>query len=129
MTKSTLLEKYPVKSLTIKKSDTNLENVEQFMEHFKTKIEADIIGKFIAIFDHYEHTTSLEGHEIADGIVDAKNIIFCFGQKIPNPKILAIRPRSIAVVEEKDSFTVSFMQAPMQPINEKMISWVKATLK
>ncbi len=129
MTKSIVMDKYPVNSLTIQKSETDSANVDEIIDFFKNKIENDPIAKFIAVFDHYEHTKSLDDGEIADSITDAKNIVFCFGQKIPNPLIMAVRPRSIAVAEEKDSFTISFMEAPMAPMNDKMVSWVKELLK
>lgn len=125
MTKSILMDKYPVHSLNIKKTNTKYKNVNELINIFQDKIEQDPIAKFIAIFDHYEHTTSLDNGEIAQTITDAKNIIFCFGQKIPNPLILSVRPRSIAIVEESDSFTISFLEAPMMPLNDKMVSWVK----
>lgn len=129
MTKSIVMDKYPVCSFNVKKSDTKMENVNQFIEFFKNKIEEDNVAKFISTFEHYEHTSSLEAGEIAPNIKDAKNIIFCFGQKIPNPLIVAVRPRSIGVVEEDDSFTISFMEAPMAPMNDKMISWVEESIK
>jgi len=129
MTESIIMDKYPVNSLSINKADTSYTNTDAIIEYFKDKIDNDPIAKFIAIFDHYEHTNSLESGEIMPSIIDAKNIIFCFGQKIPNPLIMAIRPRSIAVAEEKDSFTISFMEAPMAPMNEKMQNWVKALKK
>ena len=129
MTKSTVMEKYPVLSLNIKKTETTYTNVSQFTNYFKEKIEQDPIATFISIFNHYEHTTNLESAEIAEGITDAQNIIFCFGQKIPNPLILSVRPRSIAIVEDEDSFTISFMEAPMKPMSDKMQGWVEALKK
>ncbi len=126
MTKSIVMDKYPVLSLNIKKTQTSYTNVTQFINYFKDKIQNDPIATFISVFDHYKHTTSLESAEIADNICDAQNIIFCFGQKIPNPLILSVRPRSIAIVEDEDSFTISFMEAPMKPMSEKMQAWVEA---
>ena len=130
MTKTTLMEKYPVLSLEISKNDTNYKNVPEILEYFKTKIDADKVAKCIGIFNHYEHTQSLEDDgSIAEGILDAQNIIFCFGKKIPNAQILAVRPRSIAVVEYEDKFAISFMETPMPPMTDKIIVWVKELSK
>ena len=129
MTKSVIMDKYQINSIEIDKVDIEYKNVDEIIKYLEDKIENDPIAKFIAIFDHYEHTKGLESGEISDAITDAKNIIFCFGQKLPNPSIMAVRPRSIAVAEEKDSFTISFMEAPMTPMNDKMVAWVKALIK
>jgi hypothetical protein len=130
MTKTTLMEKYPVLSLEISKNDINYKNVPEILEYFKTKIDADKVAKCIGIFNHYEHTQSLEDDDsIAEGILDAQNIMFCFGKKIPNVQILAVRPRSIAVVEYEDKFAISFMETPMPPMTDKIIVWVKELSK
>ena len=126
MKKTILMDKYHIRSKSINKKDTKLTNVTQFINYFKEKIESDAATKFIGIFDHYEHTQSLENGEIADSIKDAQNIVFCFGQKIPNPLILAVRPRSIAIAENEDSFIVSFMDAPVVEATAKMESWVNS---
>lgn len=124
MKKTILLEKYPVHTLELKKTEIKQKDVLAIIEYFKEKIEAHPIAKFIAIFDHYAHTQSLEG-EINPQIKDAKNIVFCFGAAIPNTKILAVRPRSIAVAELEDSFVIEFMEAPIDKLQEVMQSWAK----
>jgi len=125
MQKTLLMDKYHICSKEIKKVDIEYTTTDQFIEYFLNKINEDKIAKFIGIFDHYEHTQSLENGTIADSIKDAKNIVFCFGQQIPNPLILSVRPRSIAVVENEDSFTISFMEAPLAPMTQKMQNWVE----
>jgi len=129
MTTSTLLDKFPILSLEISKNDINYKNIPEILEFFKTKIEEDELAKYICTFNHYEHTESIEDSEIEEGMLDAQNILFCFGKKIPNAKVLAVRPRSIAVAEYKDSFVVSLMEAPMAPMTDKMHSWVKELSK
>ena len=130
MIKTTLMEKYPILSLEISKNDTNYKNIPEILEYFKTKIDADKIAKYIGTFNHYEHTQSLEENgSIAEGILDAQNVMFCFGKKIPNAQMLAVRPRSIAVVEYGDKFAISFMETPMPPMTEKMQIWVKELSK
>eukprot|EP01155_Anaeramoeba_flamelloides_P047052 Anaeramoba_flamelloidesc40121_g1_i1.p3 GENE.c40121_g1_i1~~c40121_g1_i1.p3 ORF type:complete len:130 (+),score=9.33 c40121_g1_i1:970-1359(+) len=127
MKKTVFMEKYPVYSLEIKKDETSLENVDQIVSYFKEKIDSNKIAKFIAIFDHFEHTSSIGG-EISPDIKDAKNIVFCFGPMIPNTKILAVRPRSIGICELEDSFMIDFLEAPKEQMHEIMEDWAKAII-
>jgi len=128
MTQEILMEKYPVVSMELSKDEIEQESVDAILEYLSSCIENDPIAAFIGLFDHYSHTKQLGG-EIAPEILDAKNIVFCFGQKIPNPKILAVRPRSIGVVEKAESFVISLMEAPNEPMHRKMEDWVKALKK
>ena len=125
MQKTNLLDKYPVLSLSIDKKKSAYKNVGAIIEYFKDRVESDKVAKFIGIFNHYEHTQNLESGSISEDILDAQVIVFCFGQKIPNPLMLAVRPRSIAVVETDDTFVISFMEAPMAPMSQKMQDWVE----
>ena len=125
MTQSTFMDKYPLNTLEVKKSETNLTTIDEIISYFQVKIEAHPIATFISIFDHYTHTFALKG-AINPDIKDAKNIIFCFGAAIPNTKILAVRPRSIAIAEMKDSFIIEFMDTPKEPLTEIMQKWSKA---
>ncbi len=45
---------------------------------------------------------------------------------VPNASMLALRPRSIGVLEDKDTFVVSFMDAPNTQAHEAMTTWVKS---
>jgi len=126
MKQTVLMEKYPINELDIVKSETTFKNVDEILVFLKEKIDTHPIATYIAIFDHYSHTKSLgENGEIAEDILDAKNIICCFGKQIPKPAMLAVRPRSIGVVEMADKFVVSFMDAPNPQAHEVMISWLK----
>lgn len=125
MTQITVMDKYPVNELTISKEKINYKNVDEILDYLKEKIDAHPVATFISIFDHYTHTKGLEVGEINEDILDAKNIIFCFGKQIPNAAIMAVRPRSIAVVEYKDNFVITFMDAPNPQAHEAMISWVE----
>jgi len=71
------------------------------------------------------HTKNLDG-SINDEILDAKNVIFCFGMAIPNSKILAARPRSIAISEFKDKFSIDFIEAPNEKLHDVMEAWTLA---
>ena len=125
MKKTIFMDKYPVYSLELLKTEVNVENIPQILEYFKTKIDTHPIAQFIATFDHYTHTKSLDGPMI-EGLQDAQNIIFCFGQAIPNTKILAARPRSIGVCEFEDRFVIDFLEAPKEQLHDLMESWAKA---
>lgn len=125
MKKTIFMDKYPVYSLELEKSEIKQQNVPQIIEYFKSKIDTHPIAKFIAIFDHYTHTKEIDG-EINESILDAQNIIFCFGPAIPNTKILAARPRSIGVAELKDKFVIEFLEAPKEQLHDLMESWAKS---
>jgi hypothetical protein len=127
MKKTVVMEKYPVCSLELKKSDISQNSVKELIDYFKVKIDEHKIATYIALFDHYSHTKCIGG-EISSDIKDAQNIIFCFGQVIPNSKILAARPRSIAIAELEGSFMIEFMEAPKEEMTNIMIDWTKALL-
>ena len=120
-----LQEKFPVFKLEIDKTETKFKSSQALVDHFKKVIDEHEVARFIGEFDHYSHTKGLEGGEIADGIIDARNIVFCFGTKLPNAEMLAVRPRSIGIAETETGFVISFMEAPMALANDTMEAWVK----
>lgn len=124
MRKTIFMDKYPVYTLTLEKTEIKQKNVVEIIKYFKDKIEKHPIAKFIAVFDHYSHTKELGG-PIMDGLIDAQNVVFCFGPAIPNTKILAARPRSIGICELEDSFVVEFLEAPKEELHALMESWAK----
>lgn len=124
MKKTIFMDKYPVYTLEISKNETTLKNVDEILAYFQAKVEAHPIATFISLFDHYAHTKKLGG-EINPEILDAKNIVFCFGAAIPNTKILAARPRSIGVAELESSFIIEFIEAPMEKLHDVMEGWTK----
>jgi hypothetical protein len=119
------MDKYPVYTLELDKSEVSQSNIEEIIEYFKKKIENHKIARFIAVFDHYEHTKEIGG-EINPEIKDAKNVIFCFGPKIPNTKTLAVRPRSIGICELENSFIIEFIEAPNEQLHNVMEDWAKS---
>jgi F420-0:gamma-glutamyl ligase len=125
MKQITVLEKYPVFTLEVTKEETSYQSVDEILAHLKVKIEEHPIATYIGEFDHYAHTTSLAEGEIADEILAAKNIICCFGKKLPKAVVLAVRPRSIGVAELEDRYIVSFLEAPNPDANNAMENWVK----
>ena len=129
MQKIQLMEKYPVYTIVIAKDETNYSSADAIIAYFKSLIEEHPIAKFIATFDHYEHTLNIEDHILAEDIKDAKNIIFCFGKQLPNAKVLAVRPRTIGVCEFEDKFEVSFLEVPNEQLHGVVEKWVKALKK
>ena len=125
-----LQEKFPIYTLDIDKSETDFKSAQDLVNHFKQLIDVHKVTRFIGEFDHYSHTLGLEGGEIAKHIIDARNIVFCFGTKLPSAEMLAVRPRSIGIAETATGFTISFLEAPMALANnDTMESWVKGIVK
>jgi len=129
MTKSIFMEKYPVFSLEIRKEETSYKSVNEIIDYLKSLIENHPIATFISTFDHYTHTSSLEDGVLLDGLQDAKNLIFCFGKQVPTTKILAVRPRSIAVSQVNDSFMIDFLEVPNEQLQTLVEKWINSLLK
>jgi len=125
MKQTTFKDKYPVWTLEFEKNEIQQKNVSEILAYFKDKIEAHPIAAYIATFDHYSHTKG-HGGAIAPEIMDIQNIIFCFGPEIPNTKVGAVRPRSIAVCELDTKFVIEFMEAPAEKAHDTMEMWSKA---
>ncbi len=127
--KQTLLqEKYPIFVAEIAKVETSYQTVEALIEYYKGKIAENPKVQLIGVFDHFAHTTKIGG-PIMEGMTAAVDLIFCFGFAIPNPQMLAVRPRSIGIAEVGDKFVISFMEAPMQPANDAMEAWTRGLRK
>lgn len=118
-----LADRYPIHVLELDKSETSHQHLDELLRALEAKAEADPGVAMIAVFDHYAHTT-LQGGEIRPDIFAAKNLIFCFGPKLPDPAMMAVRPRSIGIAELPDRFVLSFLEAPMAEANRKMTEWV-----
>jgi len=125
MQKVIFKEKYPVFTTEILKKETRFKHTDEIIEHLKTKVEKHPISSFITVFDHCSHTKCLDGYSIAQGMTDAKNLIFCFGKEIPTPKVLAVRPRSIGICEFEDRFEINFLEAPKEALQKVMENWIE----
>ncbi|MDD2887240.1 MAG: hypothetical protein PHY66_05520 [Aliarcobacter sp.] len=119
-------DKYPIFEIEYKKDELKFKNVDEIITALKKRIEERPDIAFIAIFDHYKHTSSLKNNVINPNIKDAKNIIFCFGKEIPTPEIMAVRPRSIGVCEMEDSFVINFLEAPSEAVNKTIEEFIKS---
>jgi hypothetical protein len=124
MKKTVFMDKYPIFSLELTKDEMKVSNTKEIAEYFKEKIQNHPIAQFISIFDHYSHTKSLNG-VIMDGLIDAQNVIFCFGQAIPDTKMLAVRPRSIGICEFEDRVIIEFLEAPKEEMHKLMEDWAR----
>lgn len=116
------MDKYPIYSLELNKDEISQKSIQDIINYFLDKIEKHPIATNIAVFNHYEHTKKLNG-PINDEIIDAQNVIFCFGAAIPNSKILAVRPRSIGIAEFKEKFSIEFLEAPNEKLHDVMEEW------
>jgi hypothetical protein len=123
-----LQETFPVYCLELGHDETDYRSVDEIADYFKQCIEAHRCARYIAELDHYAHTRSLPEGRIDKDIRAARNIIFCFGIALPDPHLLATRPRSIGVAETSEGFLVTFMEAPMPVANSAMEDWARGLL-
>lgn len=117
-------DKYSIFEIEFKKDELKFNSVDEIINALQIKIDAHPIIAFIAIFDQYAHTSSLQEGEVNPKIKAAKNIIFCFGKELPTPEVLAVRPRSIGVCELEDSFVINYLEAPNEAANETMEKFI-----
>jgi hypothetical protein len=116
----------PVFTLQIDKDECRFKTIKEIVAFFESEISQQKDAEFIAIFDHVKHTSELPLGQLADGIVAAYNILFCFGFTLQDPEQLACRPRSIGICEMNDQITVSFIEAPMPVANALMEKWTNS---
>ncbi|NTU69170.1 MAG: hypothetical protein HGB02_09935 [Chlorobiaceae bacterium] len=126
MNQTLLHEKYPIYILELDKNETSCRSVDDIVAYYVDRIDAHPVATSIGVFDHYAHTSGLSEGCISDEIHAAKNIVLCFGKDIMNPKVLAIRPKSIGIAELANSFVISFLEAPNPAANEAMETWTLA---
>ena len=124
-----LMEKYPVFVLELSKDACKYATTQEIVAYLKEKIAAHPVATFIALFDHYAHTSSLPEGTIAEGIIAAQDVIFCFGKELPKPEVLGVRPRSIGIAEYEDKFIFSFLEAPNPQATQTMQEWLTALRK
>ena len=118
-------EKYPITVVDIAKTETTYDSVTAIAEYFQKCIAETPRVSYIGTFDHYAHTQAIGG-DISPEIKAAMNVVFCFGHALPNPQVLAVRPRSIGIADLGSHFVISFMDAPMKPANDAMQAWALA---
>lgn len=116
----------PVFVEELAKEETTLTSVDEIIGYLKQKIDADPNITYIAEFDHFGYTTSLPHGRVAPSIIAAKNLLFCFGPMIPNPYMMALKPRSMGISETTDGFVITFAEAPLPIANETMTMWAES---
>lgn len=124
MRQTLLQEKYPLFVAEIGKGETTCQDTADVASYLKALIAEQAKVQFIGVFDHYAHTSAIGG-DINPDIKAAVDVIFCFGPALPNPQVLAVRPRSIGIADMGDRFVVSFLEAPLKAANDTMEAWVK----
>ena len=123
MKKCQLKEKYPIYVQEFSKKEITIKTLDDFCVYFNNQIEKHPIAKYIGTFDHYAHTVAIDDATIEKTIIGAKIVLFCFGRKLLDPKILSVRPRTIGICETESHFVVSFLEAPNPVMTETMIKW------
>jgi len=118
-------EKYPITFVDIAKSECRYQSAKEIAAYFRDCIANTPRVQYIATFDHLAHTRAIGG-EVNPEMRAAVNVVFCFGHALPNPQVLAVRPRSIGIADMGDHFVVSFMDAPMKVANDAMQAWALA---
>lgn len=118
-------EKYPITVAEIAKCETTYQTAQDIASHFQCCIASTDRVSYIGQFDHLAHTRAIGG-DVAPDILAAINVLFCFGHALPNPQVMAVRPRSIGIADMGDRFVISFMDAPMKPANDAMQAWTRA---
>ncbi|MEJ2609717.1 MAG: hypothetical protein P8179_06400 [Candidatus Thiodiazotropha sp.] len=113
----------PVFLLQFDRTECRFESIEEIVAYLKAEIIGHRAAQFIGTFDHKKHTSELPEGRIAEGIVAAYNLVFCFGFSLQEPEQLAVRPRSIGICQMNEQITISFLEAPMPVANALMEQW------
>lgn len=124
LTKSNFQGKFPIFSVDMPKNASYRE-LGSLAAALKAKIGSHPVARHVADFDHHAHTKGLGG-EMPAGLRNAMNIVFCFGPKIEEARVIAVRPRSFGIAEFDNHFTISFMEAPSDKATDTMKEWVKS---
>jgi hypothetical protein len=105
------------------KEISKTKNLNEISEFFIDKVQKHPFAKYIGVFNHYAHTKNIDG-KIGENINGANNVLFCFGGKLLDPRVLSARPRSIGICETNTHFVISFMEAPNLKLTAIMTEWV-----
>lgn len=119
-----VLNRYPILTEEIAKSDTPLRNVDEILDQLRRRVTTDRHTALIGVFDHYGHTVRLGG-QIHPEVQDAKEIVFCYGPALPDVELMALRPRAICVADLGNRFVVSFLEGPGEETNQVLAGWVE----
>jgi len=126
MKQVTIQQQCPVNVEEISFNETSYQSIDEIIDVLKAKIDADPHITYITTFDHYDYTDCLPHGKIAPGITAAKNLIFCFGPMIPNPYMMALKPRSMGITQTSEGFVIAFAEAPLPIANTTMSAWMQS---
>ncbi|AQQ71788.1 hypothetical protein SMSP2_02167 [Limihaloglobus sulfuriphilus] len=115
---------YPIYSKEFPKTHVAFQNVDEICSYFCDQIENHPFARYVSTFDHYEHTVGIDEGLIDKAIMAAKVVLFCFGKKLTDPRVLSVRPRAIGICETDTHYVVSFLEAPNPLLTEILIKWV-----
>lgn len=124
MEKCQFQEKFPILVQELSKSEITVQTMDDLCQYFNDRIETHPFAKYLKTFDHCMHTEGIDGGTIKETIISAKVILFCFGKKFLDPRVLSVRPRGIGICEMESHFVISFLEAPNPALTEIMIQWV-----
>lgn len=98
--------------------------IDDVIAKLREQMDASGLTVFIAIYGDYGRTHAING-PIGKGIKGAKKLLFCFGERLPYPQALAIRPRSIGIADMGDHFFITFLKSPEVYAMADVLQWVK----
>ena len=124
MEKCQFQEIYPIYVKELSKNEISIKTLDNLCLYFNHQIEKHPFAKYIYTFDHYAHTSALNGGTIDEAIIGAKVVLFCFGKKFLDPKVLSVRPRAIGLCETESHFVISFLEVPNPSLTGTIIKWV-----
>ncbi len=119
----------PIFSIEMELSECKYDTIEEIVAYLIEQVKAHKAAQYIATFDHMKHTSELPEGIIADDIIAAYNVVFCFGFSLQDAEQLATRPRSLGVCQTDQGITISFMEAPMPVANALMEQWTRSLLR
>ncbi|MES9968624.1 MAG: DUF6858 family protein [Candidatus Thiodiazotropha sp.] len=120
---------FPIFSIEMEFSECVYDTIEEIVAYLVEQVKAHKAARYIATFDHLKHTRELPEGMIAEDILAAYNVVFCFGFSLQDPEQLATRPRSLGICQTERGVVISFMEAPMPVANALMEQWTKSLLR
>jgi hypothetical protein len=122
-------DRCPIFRLELARDECHFNSAQEILNHLKERVDEHKMARYIAEFDHFSHTKGLLEGEVNEEMLDARHIIFCFGNTLNDIDALAVRPRSIGIAEMRDRFQLTFLEAPQAMGSETMEQWIKALAK
>jgi hypothetical protein len=119
---------FPIYTIEMEKSECRFATIDEIVTYLEEQVKSHKAAKYIATFNHLKHTRELPEGIVADDIVAAYNVVFCFGFSLQDAEQLATRPRSLGICETDSHITLCFMEAPMPVANALLEAWARSLL-